>query len=832
MWWKGTYLEKPMKKQYKYDAFISYRHADLDKFVAENLQKQMEWFKLPGRIAKEKSAGRTKIERVFRDKDELPLTNNLEDPIRKALEESEYLIVICSPRLKESLWCRKEIETFISLHGREKIFAVLVEGEPGDSFPDELLYREKTITEPDGSKKTVREEMEPLAADVRGKNHHAVLKAMKTEKLRLLAPMFGLSYDDLKQRHREQKLKRTLAFTMAGAAVCLVFGVVSTVMGLQIKAQKIQIQEQNQSIAEQAAEIKSQNNTLLENQALSLAEESERLLAEGDRIGALQTAVSALTEYDGIAMPYTEQAQKALSDSLYAYNRTGDYLPQYQMKTGGVVESLAVSPDRASFCLLDNAGELTLRDSQTGMVLQRFEDANGDIREGTAFLTDNRIAYINTENQVQIYDPATNETVSVSGDQRVYGIYADATGEYLAVNILNSCNIYETKNFNCLWSIEGEYGSPCGEVYFSDDSKMLAYQCRGGALTGADSYVICKNLEDGSEKVFDTDTYIVSDIKFRDGRLYIGEYNFTDDYMSFYSRLECFEMANGKRLFEKNYDDLFISDIVFPLTDSENMLLCFSSEAHVVNMQTGEDFYVSNAGIDSIVMAYAVSGSDLYAFITESGEMRMLSPNQQIDISKGKVFDCFSQQIQYAALVKGGYVVAPFSENRAVCYQIILRDESELVEKEVDRESTETLMVAEAQELAREKGYELPKLVNTVFYNDDATLTFVAYRDCTLRIYDSADQKLLAEITDMPYIASEYYGTDSDGNYYVGGSSWAYMLNQDHQNLALVYGMQQIDESGKLLLKDVFHDTYLCPVYTLDELLAMAEEDVLKYTQN
>ncbi|MBQ8166752.1 MAG: toll/interleukin-1 receptor domain-containing protein, partial [Lachnospiraceae bacterium] len=62
---------------------------------------------------------RSKIERVFRDKDELPITNNLEDPIIKALSESEYLIVICTPRLKESIWCKKEIETFIQMHGRD-----------------------------------------------------------------------------------------------------------------------------------------------------------------------------------------------------------------------------------------------------------------------------------------------------------------------------------------------------------------------------------------------------------------------------------------------------------------------------------------------------------------------------------------------------------------------------------------------------------------------------------------------------------------------------------------------------------------------------------------
>ena len=38
------------EKQYKYDAFISYRHCDLDKFVAENLHKILETYELPNNI--------------------------------------------------------------------------------------------------------------------------------------------------------------------------------------------------------------------------------------------------------------------------------------------------------------------------------------------------------------------------------------------------------------------------------------------------------------------------------------------------------------------------------------------------------------------------------------------------------------------------------------------------------------------------------------------------------------------------------------------------------------------------------------------------------------
>lgn len=141
---------------YVYDAFISYRHCPLDQYVAEILHKRLEAFRLPKGVQKRLSDNsRTKIERVFRDREELPLASNLAEPITRALEDSEFLIVICTPRLPESSWCRKEIETFAALHGREKILA---------------------------------------------------------------AAMCGCGYDELRQRHRERRLKRILAVSCTAAA--------------------------------------------------------------------------------------------------------------------------------------------------------------------------------------------------------------------------------------------------------------------------------------------------------------------------------------------------------------------------------------------------------------------------------------------------------------------------------------------------------------------------------------------------------------------------------------------------------------------------------------
>ncbi len=102
----------------RYDAFISYRHCELDSFVSENLHKKLETFKLPKSVLGKVDPNKTKIERIFRDEAELPLANNLSDPISDALANSEFLIVICTPRLPESQWCQKEIETFVKLHDR------------------------------------------------------------------------------------------------------------------------------------------------------------------------------------------------------------------------------------------------------------------------------------------------------------------------------------------------------------------------------------------------------------------------------------------------------------------------------------------------------------------------------------------------------------------------------------------------------------------------------------------------------------------------------------------------------------------------------------------
>ncbi len=171
----------------RYDAFISYSHAEDNAEIAEALHRKLERYRIPAQIRKK--TGKKKIERVFRDKEELPLSANLTENIYTALDNSEYLIVLCSPESRASQWVQREIEYFAGVHGKERIFAVLIKGEPEEVFPPILCEKTEIKTDINGQSYIITEPVEPLAADVRGYSKKERLKKLDAEFLRLIAGM-------------------------------------------------------------------------------------------------------------------------------------------------------------------------------------------------------------------------------------------------------------------------------------------------------------------------------------------------------------------------------------------------------------------------------------------------------------------------------------------------------------------------------------------------------------------------------------------------------------------------------------------------------------------
>lgn len=854
-----------MEKKYIYDAFISYRHTELDKFVAENLHKQLEAFKLPGNVSKNKT-GRTRIERVFRDKDELPLTNNLEDPIMQALQNSEYLIVICSPRLRESLWCKKEIETFIKMHGREKVLAVLIEGEPEESFPDELLYAEEVIKHPDGTEEVVKKSMEPLAADIRGKDKKAMLKAMRTEMLRLLAPMFSLNYDDLRQRHRERRMKRILTATCIGAAICLVFGAVSTAMALriqkqkeQIEAQNTEIQAQNAEIQQQSAEIQAQseeiqnqNTILLENQALVLAEESVRELEAGDRIGAINTAVTALTEYDGIAMPYTAEAQYALTESLHVYDTNSYIKPLYQLETQGNISFVKVSPNGEKMLTGDSAYNLVLWDLINGCKICTLTDLEWEAaiscyETECTFVGNDKVVCVDALGSVLIYSITEDAEVKEESalgvkfltqleDIQAENVYTDPEGRYLLVEQANSMTVYEADTWTILTQYELEENTAfSGDFFFDEEGMYLAF---GENLLDPDSdwtwnpdlRIRFLNLQTGTcSPAIQLGRSSLADVCFADGRAFVLYTESTDDISYNVSHLFACAPDSTTIYWENTYEDIFASGLFRSYADGINRILMITTyDAYAIEREDGSLHAYTTVG-STIVGGAVYINSDSYILFTANGEYLIANGDTMETYDFVDLFQSHSQDVGEFLVVGNGFLLREYTDNKVTYYQYTMGSDVEAYEGEFVSEETDLSSSIEAINIAQANNLPKAELANYAFYNEDESLLGINYTNNTFELYRTSDMSLVCSVSDVPYNVNRFTGTDAAGNIYVSGSGYGYMLSPDFELLARIEGLVYVDaEANRLILKDRWQSLLTVPIYTKEELLAKAEAYVLR----
>lgn len=812
-------------KQYTYDAFISYRHAELDKFAAENLHRKLEAFRLPGNVSKNKTGGRTRINRVFRDRDELPLTSNLEDPIRKALEESEYLIVICSPRLRESLWCKKEIETFISMHGREKVLAVLIEGEPEQSFPEELLYYEETVQDADGTVHTIKREMEPLAADIRGKNCRAMKKAMRTEMLRILAPMFSVSFDDLRQRHKERRMKRILAATVAGAAVCLAFGTISTAMALRIRQQKDRIEEQNIEIQSQSEEIRLQNEALLQKQAVTLAEESMRKLEAGDRIGAIETARHALTEYEGNAMPYTPEAQYALTESLRVYDRGMSFKPQYQLETEGEVDHMTLSPDREKLVTYDTSACLTVWDLENGTVLGEIRDLN-DVayaENDYAFLDNNRLVYLNEEGEAAVYDVEKKEVTDLLPYTRLSGVYTDPEGKYLLLQDMDGLVLLDAATFEekqRYVTASFLYG-----VQFSQDNSMIAFleETEDGRLLhfwnpDEEFFYTPVDVADGS----------LQQVRYRDDTAYALLNYSSDDWYRTESTLFAYNLQSNKILWERKFDS-YGEFLLRPYAEGgDKLFVAVSFEGWLINEADGSEYVRFPYG-NTVAGCAVFLKQDRYLVFTRGGEFHTISVESAQDYYVEGLFLCHSGNVKLFKPSAVGYLVVPFQDNHVTIYDYSIGEDVAAYDGEWQKPEKEVYIYSEAVAMAKERGLKKAALAKDAFYNEDGSLIAFYYSDNTLEIYGAQEGDLKCALSDLKGEIDHFVGTDRAGNLYVAGTSYGYMLSPGFEMLGSVEGLCGVDaEGGRMILQNSDGTFCTVPIYTVEELLAKAEAYVLR----
>lgn len=186
-----------MVRQYRNFAFISYSHRDMA--VAKWLQKNLERFKLPTEIHNEIDAKSRYLRPVFRDQSDLN-TGILSDELRKNLEESKYLILICSKNSARSQWVSDEAKAFVEMGRLDRIIPVIIpDGATGEQelFPSYL--RELFEQNPD-------KELLGINIGEVGKE-----KAL----IRVVSRMLNVSFDSLWKRHLRQKRVRLVTCSVA-----------------------------------------------------------------------------------------------------------------------------------------------------------------------------------------------------------------------------------------------------------------------------------------------------------------------------------------------------------------------------------------------------------------------------------------------------------------------------------------------------------------------------------------------------------------------------------------------------------------------------------------
>jgi WD40 repeat protein len=364
--------------------FISYSHAD--ERSAGRLFRWLERYRVPKKLVGTASPGRdvvrpAHLRPIYRDREEFSAAHSLSEHILSALRNSRTLVVICSPRSAASRWVNEEIAFFQSLGRGDRIFCLLVDGEPNSVDPA-LQCMPPALASPDAPA------VDMLAADARpGRD------PFRNAALRLVAGIIDARFDDLRQRDQERRIRVLGMITAASAALLAVVGCLAVLAWQQrnLAVKETDIAEQQRHLAEDrriAAEAATASAMAAERaakeqqaQAVAARNEAQRrqleAVASNRRSVALRLAAEAPALVSGLHDGGDERAlletvaMTTLTSLTPEIEATHLLLMQAMPATlrlvweGSTVNTVDFSPDGKRVVSGGDNGTLHLRDAQT-----------------------------------------------------------------------------------------------------------------------------------------------------------------------------------------------------------------------------------------------------------------------------------------------------------------------------------------------------------------------------------------------------------------------------------------------------------------------------------
>lgn len=201
---------------YQYYAFVSYRSTD-EKW-AKWVQQQIEAYRLPAVLqSQRKDLPKGQLRPLFRYHTDIQ-PNELKTELHNKLEQSKYLLVICSPQSAQSQWVGAEIEGFIQMGRRENIIPIIVAGRPYSDDENECFHPilKKYFPHSDN----IEEDHEILGVNLHEEGSGSAYMKRQRAIMQVVSRMLDVNYDQLWQRRRRQLIRR-ITLSVLGALLVL-----------------------------------------------------------------------------------------------------------------------------------------------------------------------------------------------------------------------------------------------------------------------------------------------------------------------------------------------------------------------------------------------------------------------------------------------------------------------------------------------------------------------------------------------------------------------------------------------------------------------------------
>ena len=629
----------------KYKAFISYRHRELDIAVAKKIHKSIERYTIPRDLRKN---GQKRLGLVFRDREELPLSSNLTDDIFSALDNSEFLIVVCTPDTPQSLWCRREIQHFIETHGRQRVITVLAAGTPEESIPPEIT----TVFAEDGV--TVLEQYEPLCAYLVDKNPKKVLRNLDKELLRLYAAMLNCPYDSLRQRNKRRKMQQALAIASLAFAVALGFIGMLVNRNMKIQAQNAEIAAQNLEIAAQKRDVQMRESELL-------TADAREQLDKGNTRQAIEAAVAALPKEGEEDRPYYAPAEGILMEAMDIFSGTEStvLLQDVVLSQMTPISHFHISPDGTRVVTIDDYTVVHCYDAESG------EELWMQILTGQSSTTDWKYAQFTGDgtgilfrygNILERRDAATGEKLweyDLGGTNYSY-FYYDAALEQVALlksystvvekqfvyllelivvsaedgQVVNTIRL-ETNdtNLNYCFNNSGEGLLPTNGCFSKDgryfacgtytrDYKTDSYDLRCFVVDLQEQQVVCRYQQDTQQERWSPTV-----LRFREDVLFMGAEPYADTVAGGMWKLN---WQTGELLWQTTTPSELDQQLLFTTTQTSHWLIWNScaylgrfEKLYAIDLETGE--VVSSEALPGCMASLYTVADGEYGFSLHNG---------------------------------------------------------------------------------------------------------------------------------------------------------------------------------------------------------------------